>query len=347
MFLFSASTAAAASYGGGYLSDRVGRKSPIVLGLLGQSIAIAGLLFVGHHVVAGFAVVVLAGVLGAPARSSSTAIVADLVPQRRHETAYATVRVATNLGAVLGPPLGGLLLLGSSWSAFLTGVVVLGLVAAGVAARWLPDPRPRHDGIGARRGASTILGDTSFLFLIAATFFGFVVYVAFETVLPIALVSSYGLSASTWGFLAAINPVLVTLCQRSVTRRVADVPPGRKIALALVLMGFPFLLLLATSSIAVVVVVIVVFVVGEMLWSPTALALAGRLAPPTLRGAYMGAYGASSTVAWTVAPFVALQLRGAAGDGAMWTFFAGAAVAGALTAAAAARRAPAAEGVRD
>jgi MFS family permease len=347
MFLFSASTAAAASYGGGYLSDRVGRKSPIVLGLLGQSIAIAGLLFVGHHVVAGFAVVVLAGVLGAPARSSSTAIVADLVPQRRHETAYATVRVATNLGAVLGPPLGGLLLLGSSWSAFLTGVVVLGLVAAGVAARWLPDPRPRHDGIGARRGASTILGDTSFLFLIAATFFGFVVYVAFETVLPIALVSSYGLSASTWGFLAAINPVLVTLCQRSVTRRVADVPPGRKIALALVLMGFPFLLLLAASSIAVVVVVIVVFVVGEMLWSPTALALAGRLAPPTLRGAYMGAYGASSTVAWTVAPFVALQLRGAAGDGAMWTFFAGAAVAGALTAAAAARRAPAAEGVRD
>jgi predicted MFS family arabinose efflux permease len=40
------------------------------------------------------------------------AMVADLVPPERHEAAYASVRVASNLGVVCGPPVGGLLLIG-------------------------------------------------------------------------------------------------------------------------------------------------------------------------------------------------------------------------------------------
>ena len=42
-------------------------------------------------------------------------MVADLVPPERHEAAYASVRVASNLGVMCGPPIGRLLLVGGHW----------------------------------------------------------------------------------------------------------------------------------------------------------------------------------------------------------------------------------------
>jgi predicted MFS family arabinose efflux permease len=338
MFLFSASTSAVANFAGGWLSDRLGRKPPIVFGLLGQSAAVAGLVFVGRNIPLGFAIVTLAGVLAAPARSSTTAIVADLTEPSEREAAYASVRVVNNLGAVLGPPIGGLLLIASDFRAFLFGVGAIGLVAAVIAYRFLPNPRVAAEATSSS-GRRLVLRDLAFMLIVLSTLAGFVVYVAYETVLPIAMVSSYGLTPAAWGFLAVINPVMVTLFQRRLTLRVADVPAGAKLIVALPLMGFPFLLLLVNSSIPMIVLVIILFVIGEMLWSPTAQALATRLAPLAQRGAYLGVYSASTTIAWMVAPLVALQLREIGGDPAMWVFFAIAAVVGATTGYVAARAA--------
>jgi predicted MFS family arabinose efflux permease len=338
MFLFSASTSAVANFAGGWLSDKVGRKPPIVFGLLGQSAAVAALVLIGRNIPAGFAIVTIAGILAAPARSSTTAIVADLSAPDEREAAYASVRVVNNLGAVLGPPLGGLLLLGSNFTAFLLGVTMIGVVAAAIAARFLPNPRVAADAAEST-GRAMVLRDVAFMLIVASTLAGFVVYVAYETVLPIAMVSSYGLTPAAWGFLAVINPVMVMLLQRKLTLRVTDIPPERKLITSMVLMGFPFLLLLVSSAIPVIILVIVVFVIGEMLWSPTAQALATRLAPVAQRGAYLGVYSASTTIAWMVAPLIALQLRSAGGDAAMWTFFAIAAVVGAITGYLAARAA--------
>jgi MFS family permease len=80
---------------------------------LGSLLTLALALAAGN-VLAGVALVVLAGAVQAPARSAAMAVVADLVPPARHEIAYSTVRVANNLGTVLGPPIAGLLLLGET-----------------------------------------------------------------------------------------------------------------------------------------------------------------------------------------------------------------------------------------
>jgi hypothetical protein len=95
-----------------------------------------------------------------------------------------------------------------------------------------------------------------------------------------------------------------------------------------------------SGSVPVVLFVLFVFVLGEMLWVPTSQALAARMSPADMRGAYMGAYGGSGTVGWMISPLVALQLRGASGDAAMWTFFAATSLAGALAGVAASRRIP-------
>jgi hypothetical protein len=87
--------------------------------------------------------------------------------------------------------------------------------------------------------------------------------------------------------------------------------------------------------VAVIAAVIVVFVVGEMVWMPTSQAVAAQLAPPHARGTYFGALAAMTGPAWTLAPFVAFQLRAHAGVGSVWLLFAAIAVASAAAGAAA------------
>ena len=65
--------------------------------------------------------------------AADQAMVADLVAPERHEAAYASVRVAQNLGVTIGPPLGGVLLLGGHWSHLWLGTLVLGSIGFAIA----------------------------------------------------------------------------------------------------------------------------------------------------------------------------------------------------------------------
>jgi predicted MFS family arabinose efflux permease len=112
-----------------------------------------------------------------------------------------------------------------------------------------------------------------------------------------------------------------------------------RLLVALLLMGVPFLILIAAHGVPAIVVVLLLFVVGEMLWVPTSQAIAVRLAPEALRGAYMGAYSTSASVAWMLGPLSALALRHAYGNDAVWIFFAAVSVVAGLSGAFAARRA--------
>src|SRR5204862_534067 len=128
MFLISAPPAGAANYLSGALSDRVGRKPLVVAGFLAASANLVALAAVGRNIWAGFALVALLGVTGAPAYSLWRPLVADLVADPGREQAYASVRVAENLAVALGPPLGSLLLFVAGWRGFLLGLACLALV---------------------------------------------------------------------------------------------------------------------------------------------------------------------------------------------------------------------------
>jgi hypothetical protein len=83
--------------------------------------------------------------------------------------------------------------------------------------------------------------------------------------------------------------------------------------------------------------VIVLFVIGDMVWIPTSQALAADLAPSAVRGTYFGAMAAMTGPAWTLVPFLALQIRAGVGVSAVWLFFGAAAIGGAAVGIAAAR----------
>jgi predicted MFS family arabinose efflux permease len=335
LFLASAPAAAIANYLSGRISDFTGRKGPIVFSFVASAANLAALSWLGGTTPVAFALIVLQGVLGAPAYSLDRVLVADFVPETEgREEAYATVRVATNLGVLVGPPLAALLVYVAGWKAFLLGIAALGAVGA-VLAIVLLRPTARAHASLPTGSLRTVLRNRPFTLLLVSTLFAFTDYCGFETVLPVIAVSAFGLAPSTWGLLVVISPVLVVLCQLRLTRAAARIPPAPRLAVATLLMGIPFLALLLSSSVALIAAVIVVFVLGEMVWMPTSQAVAAELAPEASRGTYFGALAAMTGPAWTLTPFVALQLRSHGGVGSVWLLLAAVSVAAAATGAAA------------
>ena len=137
-FLFGAVAAAASGYLGGHLSDHLGRRPLILFGWGAEALFILFYAVVGDRVYLGLVLIALGGVFGSIGSAADQAMVADLVPPERHEAAYASVRVAQNLGVTMGPPIGGLLLIGENWPVLFVGVSALSAVAFAIAWRYLP-----------------------------------------------------------------------------------------------------------------------------------------------------------------------------------------------------------------
>ena len=337
-FLVGAVTAIASGWLGGHLSDHVGRRRVMLSAWATMAFVPLGLIAAGHHVILGLVVMASFGVFGSMFNAAEYAMVADLLPPDRREGGYASLRVASNLGVCFGPPTGGLLLLGDNWSRLFIGVFALSAISVTVAVRFIP----RHGLYGPagppeRSSFAVVRRDRPFLLFVGAMVLASMTYVAFDSLLPISLATSHGIQPAVWGFLVILNAGFVTFGQLRLTRAVAHISPPVKLAIAMPLMGFPFLLLSVVDSVGLVALMMIVFVIGEMLWVPTSQTVVAGFAPPDIRGAYMGVYASASQAAWALTPFAGLQVRHAFGDSAMWIAIAGISLLAAVGGAAASR----------
>jgi predicted MFS family arabinose efflux permease len=318
-YLFGAILSGIIGYVGGHWSDKVGRRPMILIGWGGQALVPLAVLFADHHVYVGLAMLSLLPAVGALGGAADQAMVADLVAPERQEAAYASVRVAANLGVTIGPVIGGLLLVGGHWSHLWVGTFVLALGSFAIAFRYIPRGGAyAPEGPPERGSLGVILRDRPFLLFMLFGLFASMTYLVTETLLPISVTTTHHLSPAVWGFVMILNPLLVTVFQLRLTRWTADVPGSVKLGLAMPLMSVPFLLLTVHASVGVIAFVVVVFVIGEMLWVPTSQAVVAALAPADIRGAYMGAYGGTWSVAFALTPFLGLQVREQYGDSTMW-----------------------------
>ena len=337
-YLAGAVLAGLTGYLGGHVSDHVGRRPLILAGWGMQALTPFLFLLVGHRVWAGLALLALLPVFGSLGNAADQAMVADLVAPERQEAAYASVRVASNLGVTIGPPIGGLLLVGGHWPHLWLGGLVLSTAGFLIAFRYIPRGGQYAPAGPPTRGSfGVIIRDNPFLLFMLASVFATATYVATETLLPISVTTSHNLSPALWGFVMILNPLFVTVFQLRLTRWAAPIPASVKLGIAMPMMGVPFLLLNVNGSVGVIALVIVVFVIGEMLWVPTSQAVVAALAPADIRGAYMGVFGGTWSVGWAATPFLGLQVRDTYGDATMWICVACVGVLAGMTGFAAAR----------
>src|ERR1700730_14382653 len=129
-FTVGAVLGALTGYAAGHASDYVGRKPLMLASSGGFVVLVLCLLLVGRNQMFGLVLLAAAPAVGGIAGSSPNALIADLVPLERHQAAYASQRVAWNLGATSGPPVGGALLALGGWDGLFGGGA--GVVAAAV-----------------------------------------------------------------------------------------------------------------------------------------------------------------------------------------------------------------------
>lgn len=295
---------------GGVLSDRIGRRPVMIVGLVGSGIAaIAFGLASGAWPVA--ILIVAWGVFASLFDPAASAYIADVVRSELRTEAYGIKRLVNNAAFALGVPLGALLIFVVSIRASFvaSGIAVLIYVAIIVTA--LPESRVlRRDDTEAPARFREGFRDRALMLLVVASFLSYTLFSVYEGSLPVFLNMERGLAVAAWGALFAINPILITIFQYPVSRWAGRRNPRIMLALGALLYGVSLAVLIPSADVWVIAIALCVFTFGEMISEPVIAAVAAKIAPARLRGTYQSFVALSLELAWAPASIVGLWLIG-------------------------------------
>ncbi|HMJ66974.1 MAG TPA: MFS transporter [Candidatus Binatia bacterium] len=295
-----------ASAVGGQLADRIGRRSTIVVSMVSAAICMMLLSQARTYPVL-LALATLTGLASELYRPASSALLADLVSDQHRITAYSTYRLALNAGWAFGPATAGFvaeksffwLFAGDAASSLLFGIVAWLFLPHGV--------RTARTEAGWSFALRSIRANPEFLrCLIASVAIALVMY---QMTATFGLhVTASGLSSATYGVLISLNGLLVVLFELPLTTVTRRLSPRRTLAAGYLLIGFGFALNAWARTLPALVGCILIFTLGEMIAMPVSAAYMASLAPPDMRGRYMGAYGFSWALALIFGPAVGVPL---------------------------------------
>ncbi|MEX2356113.1 MAG: MFS transporter [Thermaerobacterales bacterium] len=139
----------------GSVSDRVGRKPVLLLGLTGFSISFILMGFATDYMTL-LGARAMGGLLSASTFPTAQAYVADLTTDEDRGAAMGTMGASASLGFMMGPAMGGLLgLLGTQTAFFISAGMVAATALAG--AFWLREPERKGHAGGPALGITTAL----------------------------------------------------------------------------------------------------------------------------------------------------------------------------------------------
>jgi len=295
-----------ASLVGGHLADKLGRRETIVFSMFSGA-AMMLLLSQARHFSIIIVLTALTGLTNEFYRPASAALLADVVPSGRRITAFAALRVAFNAGFAFGPATAGFLAAyGYTWlfagdaaTSVLFGLVVL-----------LAMPRRARDaqnGAGWNEALRVLRHDRKLHQLLLANFA--IALVFFQMCSTFSLhVTRLGFSAATYGAIVSLNGALVVLFELPLTAITRRFPVRRVMAAGYLLGGTGFALNAFARSVPALAACMIVFTLGEITMAPTASAYLADLAPPQMRGRYMGVSGLAWALALIIGPWAGMKL---------------------------------------
>ncbi|MEU4239325.1 MFS transporter [Actinoplanes sp. NPDC026619] len=301
---------------GGVLADRWGRRPTMLTAQFGAAALMLTLGFAyGYWQI--LAVTFLLGVFTEAVRPAFAAMMVDVVPEEDRVRAYSLNYWAINLGFALSA-------VGAGFAAradyLLLFVVDAGttLITAVLSLILLAETRPAHRvHRSAGGGLGAALRDRTYLLYLVISLGSIVVIMQHLSTLPIAMAAD-GLSAATYGWVIAINGVLIVLGQLFVPRLIEGRDRSRVLALAALIIGAGFGLVAFANAARFFALAVVIFTLGEMLQSPSNAATVAGLSPAALRGRYQGLNSLSWSAGAALAPIAGGFTQQHLGDTALW-----------------------------
>jgi len=153
----------------------------------------------------------------------------------------------------------------------------------------------------------TMRRDRRFRQIMLASFFVAFVFMQMSSTFGVQ-VTHLGFSAATYGALISMNGALVVLCELPLTTITRRFPTRRVLAVGYLLIGLGFALNAFARTVPELAVCIIIFTLGEMVAMAVSTAFVSSLAPPHLRGRYLGVYGLNWALALIIAPGLGMKL---------------------------------------
>ena len=136
--------------------------------------------------------------------------------------------------------------------------------------------------------------------------------------LPVYAKERFGVPESQYGLIMATNAGMVVLFQYAITRASTRFAPLAVLAIGAIFYGAGAGSVALGAGFPAFLASMVVLTIGEMLLVPTATTLTARLAPPDMRGRYMGMYGLTWSVAIGIGPVLGGLLNDHIAPAAIW-----------------------------
>ncbi|MGF1662220.1 MAG: multidrug effflux MFS transporter [Kineosporiaceae bacterium] len=197
----------------GPVSDRLGRRAPLVGGLAAYAAVTVALAFAGSlpALVAGRFV---QGFLAAAALVVTRAVLRDHVSGPALGRALAGLVLVMGAGPILAPALGSLLLQVTGWRGVFVALAVLGAATAAAVAVAMPESLPRHRRVAVpvprlARGYAALAVDRSFAAPALASALSFAALFAYISAGSFLLQGRYGLSETGYGLVFAVTAACV------------------------------------------------------------------------------------------------------------------------------------------
>jgi MFS family permease len=296
---------------GGALTDRLGRKSMLLFGLVMSALSSLLMGFINQLIYV-YLVILVVGVLSEVGGPASQALVADLLPDEKRAEGFGIIRVVVNLAVTFGPILGGLLATRSYLLLFICDAVTSVITAIFV---FFALREPAHmvaEELEAQpsmaqtfRGYLDVIRDSAFLWFMGASILMVLVYMQMNTTLAVFLRDVHGISAQGFGYILSLNAAMVVLFQFVITRRIAPFRPLMVMVAGTLLYALGFAMYGFFSAYGMFLLAMAIITIGEMLVSPVGSAIVARIAPEDMRGRYMAVYGFSWVIPMAFGPLLA------------------------------------------
>ena len=295
---------------GGALTDKFGRRSIILFGLVFSALSSLAFGFTNSLAMM-YPLSIIIGLIGSLSHPAHGAMIADILPEEKRQEGFGMLRVVNNMSWLVGPTIAGFVASKSFIALFVSDAIISCIVAV-IFYRSIPESKPApHPSaqpetiLETLAGYGHVLRDLAYMAFITACIFMTTTYQQMYNSLSVYLRDVHGIQPQGYGILLSTSAITVILFQFWTTRQIKRQPPFLMMALGAIFYAIGFSLFGVFTTLPLFMLNVVIITVGEMIVMPILQAVVASFAPVEMRGRYMAVSGLTWLIPATIGPAAA------------------------------------------